>query len=542
MFIPFDTIDTDQKIESDICIVGAGAAGITLAMEFAKTDLNVCLLESGTLDVEERNQELYEATETYEGVPDERILPMESVRLRYFGGTTNHFSGGSGELGAIDFRHRPWVPNSGWPIGEKDLAPAYDRARSYMDLGKYANAKKIWNNFDLQPYDFDLKKIGYHAERWTGYINGGVGNWEGPVRFGQKYRKELKNSKNIRVFFSANAYDIKTNAEANYVTEVEVRSFSGKRTYISARAFVLATGGLEVARLLLSSDTVESGGLGNQQDLVGRNYIDHHVAIIGSVTVGDPNRFANLFSRTRVFNKMRSHVSLRAADSWQEKHQVLNNLIGLIGDDDESAPIYAAREVYLKLKRGEISKIRGEKLLSALSGVSEVAYQWYRAREGHEVWIPKIDTFDVRLITEQAPNDESRVFLNDEKDELGMRRLTVSVSMTELDKRSMLKSGMLVASECARLGIGRTRLEEWLTSDSGDFYGDRSGGSHHCGTTRMSNSPQNGVVNSDCRMHSVDNLYVASSAVFPTNGYVSPTYTIVALTIRLADHLKSILK
>ena len=140
---------------------------------------------------------------------------------------------------------------------------------------------------------------------------------------------------------------------------------------------------------------------------------------------------------------------------------------------------------------------------------------------------------NVRL--EQTPNPNSRITLSQDLDALGLKRLNLDWRLTELEKRTVKVLAMTIGSEFGRLNMGRFQLPQWLVEDGDPGW---TGGCHHMGTTRMSDNPKLGVVNSDCRVHGVNNLYVAGSSVFPTSGFVNPTFTIVALALRLVDHLR----
>src|ERR1017187_2119639 len=130
-------------IEGDICIVGAGAAGISMALEWINTPYKVILLEGGGFEYDEKVQELFDGKTT-----GQRYYPLKSSRLHYFGGTTGHWAGFCSTFDHIDFNKRDWVPLSGWPISRNDLDPFYARAQKNLELGPYDYSVKYWQKTD----------------------------------------------------------------------------------------------------------------------------------------------------------------------------------------------------------------------------------------------------------------------------------------------------------------------------------------------------------------------------------------------------------
>jgi choline dehydrogenase-like flavoprotein len=143
--------------------------------------------------------------------------------------------------------------------------------------------------------------------------------------------------------------------------------------------------------------------------------------------------------------------------------------------------------------------------------------------------------FGVGCACEQTPNPDSRVTLADDTDPLGLRRVRLNWRLTEQERRSFIANIRALGRELAAAGIGRLRP---LLPDDGLWEKVVGGGSHHMGTTRISDDPKRGVVDRDCRVHGIDNLYVAGSSVFVTSGSANPTLNILALAYRLVDHLK----
>jgi choline dehydrogenase-like flavoprotein len=466
MFLDFRSADDGLSIDTDLCIIGAGAAGITLAREFAGSFIDVCLLESGGFEAEPQIQSLYEGEIT--GLD----YSLDGSRLRFFGGTTNHWSGRCGPLKAIDFEVRDGIPLSGWPIGLGDLEAYYKRAQPICELGPYVYDDRGWEVAGIQRPPFDAAIL--ETQFWQN---------SPPTRFGSIYREELKAAGNIRVLLHANAVNFRTDATGSAVDHIDIRDLGGKSGRVKAKLFVLACGGIENPRLLLASNHESPRGLGNSSDRVGRCFMEHPHVFVGEM-FADPSNGEYDFVEALKWRRSEGTVfepGFYMNEDRQKEHRILN---GCLTFYDGGTPIGPDQNV-----------------LSA----------------------------QVVVQAEQEPSLESRVTLSSERDALGMPRPRLDWRLGELDLRSVEALTEAFGAEIARLKLGRLKLfDEWRAAV----------GSHHMGTTRMSDDPQTGVVNRDCRLHDVANLYVAGSSVFSTSGFVNPTLTIVALAVRLADHLK----
>ena len=281
MIIDFRDAEDGALIEADLCIIGAGAAGITLAREFAGSRVRLCLVESGGFDYEPAVQDLYAGENVGHDYDD-----LDVSRLRYFGGSTNHWNGFCAPLTPIDFRRRDWVPHSGWPITKSDLEPFYRHAQPICQLGPYAYGEQVWAELEVRPHDFDPAEVGLCFWQHSP-----------PTRFGETYRAELERADNIRVLLYANAVNIETDQSASMVRQVELRTLDGKTGRVRAEAYVVACGGIENARLLLLSNQVEPAGLGNRHDLVGRFFMEHPHTEPGIVVTDDSERLGEIYTQ-----------------------------------------------------------------------------------------------------------------------------------------------------------------------------------------------------------------------------------------------------
>jgi len=505
----FSEVEDGALLDADLCIVGSGAAGITLARTFIGTSVQV-LLVAGSF-----------AGRDY--------IPLDVVRLRFFGGTTNHWGGWCTTLTPIDFARRDWVPHSGWPIGPEALEPHYPETQDILQLGAFGYDGETWRRRGMHtPYPLDPQAVDWHF-------------WQisAPTRFGQRYRAALNAADNVRVLLHANVTGLRTDPAGAAVNHIDLASLDGRRARVRARAYVLAAGGLENPRLLLLSTDADRRGLGNRHDTVGRFFGEHMHARPAQLLTGDPIAVAEAM-QTFHYRGHEIITGLCPSAALQRRLRILNNSMTLIIRGNEDSVFFHAWQIARGIREGRIPDRFGDRLLRLATDFDTLAGGAYRRFLLDAPWPEgeqRIADFGFFIRCEQAPNPDSRVFLGEERDALGLPRPVLDWRLTEFDKRSVREFCIALGNAFGAVGGGRVRLAEWLLDDSDD-WGDSFGGSHHVGTTRMSADPRDGVVDADCRVHGMDNLYIAGSSVYPTGGFAHPTYTIVALSLRLAYHLK----
>lgn len=531
MLIDARALPSDETINTEICIIGAGAAGITLAREFIDQPYQVCLLESGGLDFDEATQSLYTGENI--GVP---YFPLKESRARYLGGSTNLWGGWSRPLDDIDFEDRPWMPYSGWPITKAELVPYYERAHKACNLGPFEYDYEYWEEALSQ---HQRRQLPFHGDKIVPYI------WQiiqpTHLRFGKAYRAEIEQARNINTYLHANVVEIETNDTAQTVTRLRVASLDDKRFWVRAKVFILAVGGIENPRLLLVSNKVQSNGLGNQYDLVGRFFMEHPYLISGKVRLSSPAALYthNSFKLGETF----MGTGLGLSKALQEREQILNFSTRILPIQEEWVEAVNRLTFRNRQTKGhkafptimEGRKYRSkasimEDLGKVIANLDRVAAKTYR-----KLFKKQANLFDTHLISEQAPNPDSRVKLSTERDNLGLNRVQLDWRLSPIDKYTIQRSQQIIAEEFERSGVGQVQIE--LTDDDTSWQ-SVIGSYHHIGTTRMSTNPRLGVVNEHCQVHGISNLYMAGSSVFPTSGLSNPTLTIIALAIRLADHLK----
>jgi choline dehydrogenase-like flavoprotein len=508
------------ELEADLCLVGAGAAGIAIARELAGSTLRVTLVESGGLKRSAETDVLNEGETA--GLGPESLT---SGRGRLLGGATALWAGQCLPLERSALARRPWVAHSGWPIGHDDLEPFYPRAEDLFRIRGEAYDERVWDEFGIARPSVDPRRLGHQFTVWCPEPN-----------LGRLYRRTLAASQNVRVLLHATATELRTDSSGSAFQSVKIATPEGKSAVLRARACVLCTGAVENARLLLASNGVHAAGLGNGHDMVGRFFQDHpnsHCAVVESLDVRQLQDLYGLLYRGRV--RYLPRLVLTAAR--QESEQVLGCAAYPVFHFGEESGMEALRRLSraLRARQAPERPWRDVRLVAREShrGVSAT---YRRARYGRS---PRLPPAFVTLQThaEQAPNPDSRVTLSRRRDLLGVPLPKVDWRLTSLDRRTAEVMVHTVAEEFRLLGLGEVRPQPWLADQRWAHHASDS--FHHMGTTRLGSDPTTGVADPDCQIHGVRGLFVAGASVFPAAGFANPTLTIVALAIRLADHLKS---
>jgi choline dehydrogenase-like flavoprotein len=518
MFSEFQQVESHSELSADICIVGGGAAGIAIARELIDADCSVLLLESGGMSLDSEVQSLYEGTNTRDD------FALNTTRFRFLGGTTNVWGGWCAPLDPIDFEKRDWVPDSGWPITFDDLSPFYDRAQQLCGLGAYRYEVEDWPSLAKASLALDPAKLEH--KMWQ------ISQLKA---FGRAYEEQLRRATSLNVMLNATVTRIITDPGASRVVAVEVQDLHGRRATVRASTFVMACGGIEIPRLLLASNQIHPAGVGNRYDLVGRYFMEHpHPDAGGILLTGDPESLGAYGFREVA--KERVVMAFGPSPAAQKRHRILNSSIAISGplSHGPSEGWDSLIKISRARKDGKWPENFGSHIGKVLRDLGDVLREGYkRDDEG------PIKGYQLTARTEVVPKRENRVTLGQERDALDVNRAELDWNVGTLDRTTVATTMILLAEEFGRLNVGRVRINELLLEEDTRWSEGLSWFGHHMGTTRMHADSRRGVVNADCRVHGISNLFIASSAVFPTCGFANPTLTIVALALRLADHLKS---
>ena len=505
------------RLEADVCIVGGGPAGIAIATELAGYGGRIVLAESGGFATDVETQSL-NAGETV-GLS----YRLSESRPRCFGGAGTHWAGNSRPIDDRIFGTRDWIPHSGWPFARSELDPYFGRARAFcgLPLGEPGVRKFV--------------AAGGLPVAWSEPFETAIWQVSPIANFGETFRPALAKRTDLTVLLNATLLDLESGTDGNAISSARFGTLAGSRFTIDAKVYVLACGGIENARLLLAMASPHyPTGLGNRRDLVGRFFMEHPELQLGALVMN--RRGPQGVPHTVPATAGSLAEGFRLSDAMQERSKT---------GDAAFWPLFATGVEAFSPPDGDMAF--GPQIQDLSSRLAPVRPSGPRA------------CTDVTISFEQSPDPESRVALAESRDAFGVPRVRLDWRLNDLDRRTFATAVSSLIRECGRQGVGRFWLRPPLRDldlgrpesirfdiplGDGPTKANQLGtelrwGCHHMGTTRMDKDPHRGVVDDHCRVHGLANLYVAGSSVFPTAGMSNPTLTILALAMRLADHLEA---
>jgi GMC oxidoreductase/FAD binding domain len=552
MFIDAETLQNGTTLSANIAVVGAGPAGIVLSLELAKAGHEVVLIERGRFNFSETLQNLGEASY----FDPQFHAPMSECTRQQVGGTSVIWGGRCLPYDPVDFDRRSYIPNSDWPITYEELEVYFQRACEYFFCGKSEfNIKNIPSikQKSIVPGLPDEEVLTSTLERWSL-----------PTNFGKEYFNALKQSTKIKLLYSLTCTEIDTNEQGNQVELLHGKTIGGKTIYLKCQKYVLAGGALNTTRLLLASDRKHHGGIGNHSGLLGKFYMGHLSGDISSIHFTTPPK-DTIFGFDRDPENIYVRRRLSFTREFLNKQQI-PNIVAWLGSPKFGDPSHqngTLSSAYLALSMPILKNyLTSTALRKAAIGKENQGIYWAHVRNvlkdfkqtltfvpsfGYGRYIAKrkipalfvysaANEYPLHYHSEQVPNLNSSVSLSDEHDALGMRRLNINLQFTQQDIDGVVQAHKywdqyLRKHNCGYLKYLTDNPEASIWQQAGDGF-------HQVGTTRMAEHPKDGVVGTNCNIHGVDNLFVASSSIFVTSGQANSTFMIVAFTLRLADYLK----
>ncbi|MVV48695.1 GMC family oxidoreductase [Pseudomonas sp. PB120] len=461
----------------DFCIVGGGPAGITLALRLAGQGRHVLLIEGGGHEYSQNSQALYTCTSS--GLN----AYAEETRLRYLGGTSNHWAGRCRPFEPSDFAIPPPIGLPGWPIAFSEIEAHLPAAMAILDLPPDTGFKTI--NASMGDKDFE-------ADRFL---------LSTPTRFAQKYASELNETEGLDVFLNCNCVDIEFDDKTHRVAALVVSDYALQRARVVATNFILATGAIENARQLLNSDSLAAGGVISKDGFAGRCFMEHLNMSLGTFILRDgqstePRQYFTTDAFVAEYRSGKGNVSAQLLDEVRSYGRT------------------AAIKNFFENLTCEIGMAHKVDFIT----------KFYCPGDGV-----------ITTLIEQFPNRESRISLQEERDELGVRKVNVNWALRTEDRQTIKCIGLEVAKCFADAGLGYVKLDESVYDLT--LPPKVNPHAHHMGTTRMASSPEFGVVDENCKVFGTQNLYMAGSSVFATGGASNPTMPLLQLALRLADYL-----
>lgn len=440
------------------------------------------------------------------------------------------------------------MPQSGWPFGSDELEPYFRRAEALCELTSPAYDGDSWaERAGYGP--LPLPRTEFTPE---------IFQFSPPTIFGQRYREDLTSSPRLTTMLHGNVVELEIDPSGDAILAARLCTLKGGEHRIVARQFVLAVGGIENPRLLLASNRVRTAGLGNAHDLVGRYFMEHPHLATGYFLPSSPTHDNRFFEKRPIGPAVVKGVLVPSPELAQRE--------GLLGISiSPEPPDYSVGDLFNGLPRSLVLTMtrlhrlsqetrawtvvrQVERLVHRLQQRSRNAAFDRRLQQALQAMDQQLvaqvvpprpgASYRIYCRSEQAPNRESRITLTRERDALGVPRVKLDWRMLPLDLHTIQACVTQFGASLGKAGLGRVKLPtDW---QDGSWADRIVGGPHHMGTTRMAAAAADGVVDRHCRVHGIGNLYLAGSSVFPTSGYANPTLTLIALAVRLADHLRTL--
>ena len=520
MIIDLHSFDMPATIEADICIIGAGAAGIVLSQNLARTKCRVVLLESGGREFEADTHQLNTVTSV--GLPH---LGVHDGRFRALGGSTTRWIGQMLPLDPIDFERRSWVAWSGWPLRYRMLTDYYRRALDVVGLGNaFRTDDEIW------------RRIGIAPQLGNGLMSY-CSRWCPQPDLSQVFADTLTRSDWLQCILHATVKTFSVRGDA--ADSVVASSLNGRSVRVRARAFLVCVGGIETPRLLLQplEDGRPAPWAGS--DAIGRYFQDHLFGSVGEIVARNPARLHESFDRIYA-GGLKYHPRFNLSEAMQRQSRLLGAGGLVTFETSKMDLINQTREACREILQRRISRdVLARAASGMLRGAPTIARLLWRGIVQGRAFNPHDLGTQLVIQLEQAPRPESRITLADETDALGMRRAKLDWRLGQLELDTVAAFARTAKAAFEAAGLATIRVHPEVEAGDQDALSRLRDLYHHAGTARMADDPAGGVVDTDLRVFGSRNVYVCGSAVFPTSGVANPTHTILALALRLADHLRA---
>lgn len=520
MLIDLQQLQDAPNLKPDVLIIGAGAVGLSMAVDLVRNGAEVVVLEAGSTSVEKSSQEFFEAA-TWNGFP---LEGLHVGRLRALGGTTNAWPGQLVPFDPIVFEHRPWVSDQGWLIDRGALEPYYEKAFRLLGLQQNQPDEEVWRRLKVPPPDMgnDLEVF---LTRWTP-----------EPRFAVLFREEIEHHPKLHVIVNAPVTGFSLAADERTVHEVMIPRYNGTEYRIAARNVVLANGTIEIARLL--SMHLDNGSAPPWADnpWLGRGFTDHVDACAGDVIPTNAARFHALFDNI-LLNGLKYSPRIKLTGSAQRQKQLLGIAAGFLFNSQYKEELDRLKILVKALLRGKIDR-RLLAIPARTLPVARIALPMAARYLLHHRTYNRADQgIQLRLSSEQVPLRESCLRLRPERDSLGMPLVDIDWMIDGVELETMAHFCELLVGYFHRENLAYIELSPKLMARDAAFLSEIDDGNHQMGMARMASSPAHGVVDADLRVFGSNNLYVAGAATFPTTGFANPTFTAITLGLRLSDHL-----
>jgi choline dehydrogenase-like flavoprotein len=506
---------------ADICVIGAGMAGLYVARQLTSYGLRTVLVESGSARSRQPSNDLNEISDEH----GHYQWPVTG-RARGLGGSSSVWGGKMVPLSASDMAERPHIDAPQWPLSREALLEGLSEIEALfrLDGGSYEEGAPphFRTGVELPRGDTDFV---VRWAKWTRFRRGNV--W-------RILKDQLANHRLAEIWVDATVSDFAIDRWSGRLTSVRCRDDAGRTIDVQAKHFVLAAGAIESTRLLLMLDRRGDNRIFASCNALGRYFQDHLDAYVGRLTVRDPNQFDRLLApRYRRMQRRSPHIEL--TETAQVKDGVASAFVHMTADLSQNATLGAVKRLTKRIELNDYQGLLGELQRSRLAPGSLgrlVARRLYH----HTLFMPGDVGFNLRVCIEQAPRSDNRIQLADAEDRLGMPKVDLRWRPGDIDERTFRSTVARLSAYWHRQGLDRICAIEWLacTRPDASITEASQDYAHPSGTARMGTDPHDSVVDRDLHTHHVGNLSVVSAACFPSSGSANPTLTIMLLAWRAA--------
>lgn len=502
-FINLDKLAPHHNLSFDITIIGCGAAGILLALKLADGGKKVCMIESGNFDYSTLKQNLNEVKQT-----GKFLSNAVEGRRRIVGGTTTAWGGQSLPFTDFDFAKRPWLEIPEWPLEFEEVSKYYKEANKFMRVDELNYSTDIFKKIKVKVPAFDSNKIIYHVAKWAPEPD-----------FKKMYYDDIE--KNVTVYY--NAQLTKINTSHGRATSITVANFESLKYTLPVNELIIASGGIETVRILLTND------VGDKSGLIGKGFMDHPCIKVAYAAVKDLYSFQRYFN-THKFKGLKYSIRMSTAPGFQQDSKILNCSASFmfLPKSTINDP-YAELKNFIKDKRiNRLPKIirNAPKILKSLSAL--IKHRFFYKPDAEVTLV---------MMTEQECLQNSSIKLSEEEDSFGVPKANINWDISEKSWETVFKSAVMIKAELERLGLAKINLLDNIYRANKNWKENLFDVNHHMGGARMGTSPEDSVTNKNLQLWGIENTYLCSSAVFPTTSHSNPTLTILALGCRLSKYL-----
>jgi GMC oxidoreductase/putative NAD(P)-binding protein len=501
---------------AETLIVGSGAVGLTLAVELARAGRRVIVLEAGGRGVESESQHYFRTAQWR----DRQLQGLHLGRFRMLGGTTNFWGGQLLQFDPIVFEHRPWVADVSWPITRRELDPYYERAYELLGMGHHLTDDMIWRRLSVAP-----PALGDEIEMF-------FSAWAPQPNLAALFGSEIGSSARLCVFVNAPVVALELEQGTERVAGVLVRTVAGAVRRFSAQRVILANGTVEIARLLklALADGRSAPWAGNRW--LGKGFADHIDCLAGHVTPLDRRRFHDLFDNAYL-DRIKYVPKLKLSAQTQRERKLLGVTAFFLFNSSLQEHLGNVKLLARSLFRAQFRRLPDPReFISSLRVAFPMVVRYLRYRR---MYNPADQGIQLRLMSEQCPLPESAIHLSEKCDHLGMPIVEIDWRIDGREIETMATCAELLARRLKKAQLASVRIDPALAARDPSLLGQCEDYYHHMGMVRMANTRAEGVVDRNLKVFGTRNLYVAGAAVYPTTGFANPTFTAMALGLRLAD-------